>query len=50
MAVIYRLSEILRMSEHILEREDLIEDEPLIKLQKMEYAWGYRVSAQDLKA
>lgn len=41
----YRLSEVFRMEEHKKTREEKVVDgEPVVKLEKMEYAWGFRVS------
>mgnify|MGYP001626686794 CR=1 FL=1 len=49
-AVIYRLSEVFRMEEHKRTREEKVVDgEPVIKLDKMEYAWGFRVSEDQSK-
>ena len=49
LAVTYRLSEVFRMEEQKLTRQPAEQDKPAIQLEKMEYAWGFRVADDQAK-
>ena len=47
LAVIYRLSEVLRLEEHSSERSEPVQGQPNVQLENMEYAWGFRIASDE---